>query len=219
VPPGEFIPLAEETKLIRPLGLWVLHEACAQLARWCRTEEWPQDFTLSVNLSPHQLSDPNIVADVTEALVANGVDPSMVCLEITESALLSDMDGTLQTLQRLRAIGVTIALDDFGTGYSSFSYLHRLPVDVLKIDQSFVSRLGREPRDRAVVAGMIELSHALGLRVVAEGVETPGQLAELGSLACDLAQGFYFSAPEAPSRLLRSVLEPAIAIVAGGSPS
>ncbi len=210
VGPGEFIGLAEETGLIRPLGRWVMHEAFAQLARWTRTEGWPSDFTLSVNLSAHQLGDPDLLDDVTEALAATGVDPALICLEITESALVDDIDAGLETLHRLRAIGVHLSLDDFGTGYSSFSYLHRLPVDVLKIDRSFVSRLGQEARDRAVVAGMIELSHALGLRVVAEGVETPGQLSELGDLSCDIAQGYYFSAPDAPGLILQAVRVPSI---------
>ncbi len=210
VGPGEFIGLAEETGLIRPLGRWVLHEAFAQLARWSRTDGWPSDFTLSVNLSAHQLSDPDLLDDITEALAATGVDPAFICLEITESALVDDIDAGLETLHRLRNIGVHLSLDDFGTGYSSFSYLHRLPVNVLKIDRSFVSRLGQETRDRAVVSGMIELSHALGLKVVAEGVETPGQLSELGALSCDLAQGYYFSAPDAPGLILKAVREPAI---------
>ena len=197
--PAEFIALAEETGLIRPLGAWVLHEACGQLARWAREDGWPPSFLLSVNLSPHQLADPSLLADVTAALASSGIDPQMLCLEITEGALVADMDHALDVLERLRALGVQVALDDFGTGYSSFSYLHRLPVDVLKIDRSFVDRLTVEPRDRAVVAGMIDLARALGLRTVAEGVETPGQLAELGALGCDLAQGFYFSAAREPA--------------------
>jgi len=204
--PGHFISLAEETGLIRPLGTWVLNEACAQLARWCRNEDWPADFMLSVNLSPHQLADPALLADVTSALAATGVDPGMLCLEITESALVADMEAAMEVLERLRAIGVRIALDDFGTGYSSFSYLHRLPVDVLKIDRSFTTRLTLEPRDRAVVSGMINLAHALGLQTVAEGVETPGQLAELGGMSCNLAQGYYLSAPREPSHVASSVL-------------
>jgi diguanylate cyclase (GGDEF)-like protein len=203
--PGDFIELAEETALIRPLGTWVLHEACAQLARWCRDEDWPPTFLLSINLSPHQLSDPSLLAHVTSALATHGVDPSMVCLEITEGALVADMDAALEVLERLRAIGVRVALDDFGTGYSSFSYLHRLPVDVLKIDRSFVKRLTIEPRDRAVVAGMIDLARALGLQTVAEGVETPGQLAELGAMGCDLAQGFYFAAAREPGAVAADV--------------
>ncbi len=216
VAPGEFIGLAEETGLIRPLGRWVMHEAFAQLARWTRAEGWPADFTLSVNLSAHQLGDPDLLDDVTEALAATGVDPALICLEITESALVDDIEAGLETLHRLRAIGVHLSLDDFGTGYSSFSYLHRLPVNVLKIDRSFVSRLGQEARDRAVVAGMIELSHALGLRVVAEGVETPGQLSELGDLSCDVAQGYYFSAPDAPGLILQAVRVPSIDVPAIG---
>jgi diguanylate cyclase (GGDEF)-like protein len=212
--PDQFIGLAEETGLIRPLGTWVLNEACMQLARWARSEDWPSTFMLSVNLSPHQLSDPNLLADVTAALAATGVDPGMLCLEITESALVADMDAALDVLERLRAIGVRVALDDFGTGYSSFSYLHRLPVDVLKIDRSFVARITAEPRDRAVVAGMIELAHALGLQTVAEGVETPGQLAELGGMSCNLAQGFYFSAPREPAHVAQGVLAGPVRVVA-----
>jgi diguanylate cyclase (GGDEF)-like protein len=204
--PEHFIGLAEETGLIRPLGSWVLHEACAQLARWCRNEDWPKDFLLSVNLSPHQLSDPALLDDVTAALATTGVDPEMLCLEITESALVADMEAAMEVLERLRAIGVRIALDDFGTGYSSFSYLHRLPVDVLKIDRSFTTRLTLEPRDRAVVAGMISMAHALGLQTVAEGVETAGQLAELGSMRCNLAQGYYLSAPREAAHVSSSVL-------------
>jgi diguanylate cyclase (GGDEF)-like protein len=212
--PDQFIGLAEETGLIRPLGTWVLNEACMQLARWARSEDWPSTFMLSVNHSPHQLSDPNLLADVTAALAATGVDPGMLCLEITESALVADMDAALDVLERLRAIGVRVALDDFGTGYSSFSYLHRLPVDVLKIDRSFVARITAEPRDRAVVAGMIELAHALGLQTVAEGVETPGQLAELGGMSCNLAQGFYFSAPREPAHVAQGVLAGPVRVVA-----
>jgi EAL domain-containing protein (putative c-di-GMP-specific phosphodiesterase class I) len=136
----------------------------------------------------------------------------MLCLEITESALVADMDAALEVLERLRAIGVRVGLDDFGTGYSSFSYLHRLPVDVLKIDRSFVNRITMEPRDRAVVAGMIDLAHALGLQTVAEGVETPGQLAELGSLGCDLAQGWYFSAAREPAYVASCVAVGALAL-------
>jgi diguanylate cyclase (GGDEF)-like protein len=204
--PDQFIGLAEETGLIRPLGTWVLNEACRQLARWTRSEDWPSTFLLSVNLSPHQLSDPNLLTDITAALAATGIDPGMLCLEITESALVADMASALEVLERLRAIGVRVALDDFGTGYSSFSYLHLLPVDVLKIDRSFVNRITLEPRDRAVVAGMIDLAHALGLQAVAEGVETPGQLAELGALGCNLAQGFYFSAAREPAYVANGVV-------------
>jgi EAL domain-containing protein (putative c-di-GMP-specific phosphodiesterase class I) len=161
---------------------------------------------LSVNLSPHQLADPALLGDVAAALAATGVNPAMLCLEITESALVDDMEAAMEVLERLRAIGVRIALDDFGTGYSSFSYLHRLPVDVLKIDQSFTTRLTMEPRDRAVVAGMINLAHALGLQTVAEGVETPGQLAELGAMSCNLAQGYYLSKPREAGHVASSVL-------------
>lgn len=213
VPPVEFSPPAEETKPIRPLGTRVLKEACRQLARWSRAEGWPSDFVLSVNLSFLQLNEPTIVDDVASALAVSGVDPATVCLEITESALVDDMEGALVVLHRLRSLGLRLAIAGFGTGHSSFRDLHRLPVDVLKIDRSFVMRLGEGPRDQAVVAGMIDLSHALGLRVVAEGVETPGQLAALGGMTCDLAQGHYFAAPRAPRFILEAVLETGFLVV------
>ena len=203
VSPAEFIPLAEETGQIVPLGAWVLEEACRQLAIWtARGRMSPaRDFAVSVNLSPHQLASRDLVDQVRRVLLRTEVDPSQLCLEITETALLHDVDGAIETLRRLRGLGVRIALDDFGTGYSALSYLHVMPVDVLKIDRSFVGRLGPDPRDRAIVEGMISLAHALDLTVVAEGVETAGQLDDLAAMGCDVAQGFYFFRPEPPERL------------------
>jgi diguanylate cyclase (GGDEF)-like protein len=195
VEPGAFIPLAEETGLIHPLGRWVLMEACQQLAAWS-VELRPHDqLSVAVNLSPHQLGDPGLVDQVAATLASTGADPGRLVLEVTESALLEDADAALEVLERLRALGVHIALDDFGTGWSSLSYLNRLPADVLKIDRSFVGRLGGDRRDRSLVAGMIDLAHALDLLVVAEGVETPSQLADLFAMGCDVAQGYYFSRP------------------------
>ena len=205
--PAEFIPLAEETGVIVQMGSWILHESCRQLAAW-RAEHGgnlPEDFYVSVNLAPRQLADASIVDDVATALRDSDLPPSALCLEITESALLDNVEGAADRLAALRAIGVRIALDDFGTGYSALSYLHQFPVDIMKIDRSFVNRLGPDPRDRAIVAGMIELAHALDLLVVAEGVETTNQLAELSRLGCDMAQGYYYGRPQ-PARDLTSQL-------------
>ncbi|HET7487153.1 MAG TPA: EAL domain-containing protein [Acidimicrobiales bacterium] len=197
VPPGEFIPVAEETGLIIRLGALVLHEACRQVALW--RQETPElgDLTLSVNLSANQLLNPGLVEQVGSALAAAGLPPSALCLEITETVLLDDTEACARSLDALHDLGVQLGVDDFGTGYSSLSYLKRLPVDVLKIDQSFVGGLGGEtsPQDRAIVAGIVDLANAFGLRTVAEGVEAGAQLQELGALGCHVAQGFHFCRP------------------------
>ena len=197
LPPAEFIALAEETGLILPLGAWVIETACRQLADWInRGCVGAGDLYISVNLSPHQLSHSGLVNHIAGVLMMTGLSPRSLCLEVTESALLDDLHGARRVLERLRRLGVRIALDDFGTGYSSLSYLQMLPVDILKLDRSFIARLSPDPRDRAVVAGMIDLAHALDITVVAEGVETEQQLAELRKLDCDLVQGFHFFEPQ-----------------------
>ena len=203
VGPDTFIRVAEETGMIRSIGAWVLEDACTQLAKWKRMLGDARPFTLAVNLSAHQIADARIVDEVASILRASNLEPEWLCLEITESALLQDLDAALEVVGRLRALGVRIALDDFGTGYSSLRYLQQLPVDVLKIDRSFISRLGPGSRDSSIVARMIDLAHALDLEVVAEGVETPGQLAELASMKCEVAQGFYFSAPQSGDAFTR----------------
>ena len=194
VPPASFIPLAEETGLIPRLTQCVLEQACEQLAEWQELDNLPETFAVAVNLSAREVAEPGLVETIADVLVRHEVDARRLCLEITETALLHDIDAALAALARLRRLGVRVALDDFGTGYSSLSYLRRLPVDVLKIDRSFIGRLGYDGKDRAVVAGMIDLAHALNLTVVAEGVETSVQLTELVQLGCDAAQGWYFSA-------------------------
>ena len=201
VPPSEFVPLAEETGLIGGLGRWVIDEACRQLAHWDEAGRFRSDFVVSVNLSPLQLADPTIVEQIADSLDRWGVRPSSLCMEITETAVLADVDATLATLHRLRALGVRVALDDFGTGYSALSYLRQLPVDVVKIDGSFVSRVAVDTRDRSIVAGMIDLAHALGLTVVAEGVETKAQLRALRELECDVIQGFVLFRPQEPAAI------------------
>ena len=192
-----FIELAEETGLILDVGAWVLGEACRQAGRW-RRDHPDRDLTIRVNLSGRQFAQVDLVRQVVQALEEGDVPASSLCLEITETALMADPAMGLRVLNDLRALGVELAIDDFGTGYSSLSYLKRFPVDVLKIDRSFVDGLGKDPDDTAIVTAIISLARSLGLRVVAEGVETPCQLAELRRLGCDHAQGFLFARPGVP---------------------
>jgi diguanylate cyclase (GGDEF)-like protein/PAS domain S-box-containing protein len=200
--PGDFIALAEETGLIVPLGAWVLEESCRQLASWQErsADDAPLLF-ISVNLSPRQLAEPTLPAEAARILERTGIDPGSVWLEITESTLMHDAESAISALRALRALGVHLSVDDFGTGYSSLSYLKRFPVEALKVDRSFVDGLGRESGDSAIVTAVITLAHALGLRAVAEGVETDVQLRELRTLECDMAQGYLFSVPKPASQV------------------
>jgi EAL domain-containing protein (putative c-di-GMP-specific phosphodiesterase class I)/ActR/RegA family two-component response regulator len=198
--PNDFIPVAEETGLIIQLGATVLREACRQVAAWQREIPGLGQLGLAVNLSARELLNPGIVEQVREAVDSCGLEPSLLCLEITESVLLDDAESCARSLQALNALGVRIAVDDFGTGYSSLTYLKRLDVDTLKIDQSFVAGLGgaTATHDRAIVAGVIDLAHAFGLTTVAEGVESAEQVEHLGALGCRLAQGYHFCRPLPP---------------------
>ena len=195
VPPAEFIPLAEETGLIVPLGRWVLEEACKQLSEWQGLYPTDPPLRMSVNLSAAQFKRPDLGESIAEVLRRARLDPRDLILEITESMVVEDVGAALTTLQTLKSLGVKIAVDDFGTGYSSLSYLKKFPVDYLKIDRSFVEGLGRDPKDEGLVSASIELAHALGLEAIAEGVETAEQLEHLRALGCELAQGFYFQKP------------------------
>jgi diguanylate cyclase (GGDEF)-like protein len=193
VHPAEFIALAEETGLIVPLGTVVLREACAQSHRW--SAEAGDDFLMSVNLSARQFADPRLPEIVASALAECGASPASLALEITESALMEHADTTMVALRSLKDLGVRLAIDDFGTGYSSLTYLKRFPIDVIKVDRSFVDGLGRDAGDEAIVATVVELAHTLGMQAVAEGVETEVQLRRLRDLGCDVGQGFLFSRP------------------------
>ena len=192
VRPDEFVGLAEETGLIVPIGVWALEEACRQAAVW---QTAGSDLSISVNLSPRQLAEPGLPDDVARVLHSTGINPESLWLEITENTLMRDAESAVRILGSLRSLGVRLAVDDFGTGYSSMSYLKRFPVEALKVDRTFVDGLGREPEDTAICTAVVSLAHALGLHAVAEGVETPEQLAELRTLGCELAQGYLFGKP------------------------
>jgi diguanylate cyclase (GGDEF)-like protein len=200
VGPGDFIPLAEETGLIVPIGKWVLEEAARQVARWQEARPG-QSLTVNVNLSAAQLRQPDLIDSVAAVIAAHRIDPGSLCLELTESTFMEEADGHGAALAALKALGVNLAMDDFGTGYSSLTYLKRFPVNMLKIDQAFVGGLGRDTSDTAIVRSVIDLAHALGLTVVAEGVETADQAAHLRRLGCDLAQGYHFARPLPPDEL------------------
>jgi diguanylate cyclase (GGDEF)-like protein len=195
-PPADFITLAEETGLILPIGEWVVREACRQQRLW--RERGLPSISVSANLSPAQLCSDSIVAVVAEAVREGGGNPALFELEITETALLQDAEASARRLDELKSLDISLSLDDFGTGYSSLSYLKSFPVDTVKIDRSFVEGLGTVASDTAVTAAVVSLSRALGLRVVAEGVETEAQWKELRGLGCHEAQGYLFSRPIDP---------------------
>jgi Amt family ammonium transporter len=204
IAPAEFIPLAEETGIVIPIGEYVLDSALRELAGWQIAQP---DLTISVNLSPRQLEDTGLASMLTSALRTAGLEPAALCLEITESALGHNPEVAIRTLQALKAVGVRIAIDDYGTGAASLESLKRMPIDMLKLHESFVSGLNGNPGAASIAGAVIELAHALGLSVVAEGVETDLQLGELRSLGCDAAQGFFLCQPVSGER--------ASAIVAG----
>jgi diguanylate cyclase (GGDEF)-like protein/PAS domain S-box-containing protein len=208
--PADFINVAEETGLILPMGAYVLNTACRQLASWRRDGVVPPGFVMSVNLSGRQLFRQDLAATVRKALEASGVAPGSICLEVTESVLVDDVDGTAAALLTLKDVGVRLAIDDFGTGYSSLAYLKRFPFDQLKIDRCFVEGLGHDAADEAIVAATIQMAHALGMKVVAEGVEEVEQLTVLTQLGCDLAQGYYFARPAPADQFKGLHVEPAI---------
>jgi diguanylate cyclase len=195
ISPGEFIPVADATGLIVQVGEWILREACRQLGEWRR--ELPADapFSVFVNISPRQLTDPDFPSRVQAVLDSTGADVRHLVLEVTETAILDDQGEGARTLKTLRRMGLRIALDDFGTGYSSLTHLKRLPLDLIKVDASFVDGVGGTGEDRAIVAAVIGIARELGVRVVGEGVETEEQLTALTELGCDIAQGYHLGRP------------------------
>ncbi|HUA10761.1 MAG TPA: EAL domain-containing protein [Solirubrobacteraceae bacterium] len=195
VKPADFVPVAEETGLIEPIGRWVLHTACGQLAEWQAHLTDAAPLAISVNLSVRQFLQRDFELMVAEALAETSLDPSGLCLEITESVLLDEPQSASERLERIAQTGVRFALDDFGTGYSSLAYLGGLPISVLKVDRSFVSSITNDERSKAITTAIVGMADALELQVVAEGVEDESQLRTVRNLGCDLAQGYLFSAP------------------------
>jgi EAL domain-containing protein (putative c-di-GMP-specific phosphodiesterase class I) len=195
--PGEFIPVAEETGLILPLGAWVLGEACRQLAAW-RREFRHARIALSVNLSAKQFGQADLVERIRDVLHESGLDPRHLKLEITESAIIDNPGSAGAMLAQLKELGIQVQMDDFGTGYSSLSSLHSLPLDGLKVDRSFVGRMPGNPATRQMVRTIALLARGLDLAVVAEGVETTEQLEEVRAMGCDYAQGYLIAPPLEP---------------------
>jgi len=200
IEPDDFIPIAEETGLIVPIGQWVLRQACRHLQEWSKYSVGK--LRVAVNVSSHQFQSDSLVDDVLGAASSAGIDPSLLELEITESVLLQDAESTSAALNRLKEAGVALSVDDFGTGYSSLSYLKRFPIDTLKIDQSFVKDLHTDQDDAAICAAILAMAQQLGLNVVAEGVETQEQLDFLRHHNCNQIQGFLCSPPLPPTKFI-----------------
>ncbi len=195
VPPAEFIALAEETGEIISIGKWVLREACRQAALWRDSLLFDRRFTMAVNLSANEFLEPGLAWEVLRILRETGLDPSALRIEITESVLLDDSAVTSEIFFELKRIGVELAIDDFGTGYSSLSYLRQLPADVLKIDRSFVSNVDHDDREASIVRAVVRVAEALGMRVVAEGIEREEQARFLAGIGCESGQGYHFARP------------------------
>jgi EAL domain-containing protein (putative c-di-GMP-specific phosphodiesterase class I)/DNA-binding response OmpR family regulator len=194
VPPLDFIPLAEHSGLIVPIGLWVLEQACMDARTWSECLPGGQPLTVSVNVSPRQFNT-GLAASFGAILARTGTDPQTLCLEVTEGTVMQEPEVAITTLRKLKALGCRVSIDDFGTGFSSLAYLKRFPLDELKIDKSFIDGLGKDPHDTAIVAAVMGMAHALDLNVVAEGVESAEQAARLRNLGCDEVQGYFYSRP------------------------
>ncbi|MEJ7647585.1 MAG: EAL domain-containing protein [Nakamurella sp.] len=193
IPPATLIPLAEESGLIDRLGSWVLQRACTDMHRWQHASGQP--LGIAVNVSPHQLMSTRFPDTVSNILDAAQCNPKRLTLEVTENVFMADKEVALTVLRDLRSLGITLALDDFGTGYAALNYLQTFPIDILKIDRSFVAELGRDPAANVIVAAIVQLAHGLGMAVVAEGVETIAQHSVVAALGCNSSQGFYYAKP------------------------
>jgi diguanylate cyclase (GGDEF)-like protein/PAS domain S-box-containing protein len=209
IAPAEFIPVAERRGLIGAIGEFVLNEACRQLAAWRAAGGCPEQLTIGVNLSGRELRDPALVQRVAATLERHGIAAERLVLEITENVLIGELGDARRAIESLAALGVRIALDDFGTGYSTLAHLRQLQTDILKVDRTFVSQLGVQSRDREIIAAVTGMAHALGMTVVAEGVETETQRDELTTIGCDAAQGYLFARPLSPDQLA-TMWEPSV---------
>jgi diguanylate cyclase len=216
--PAQFVPLAEETGLIVPIGAWVLHEACAQLGRWRAAGQVPEDFVISVNLSVRQLSRFDLEQTVQEALAAAGLPPARLCLEVTESYMAHEPERATLALNALKRLGVRLALDDFGTGYSSLSALSTYPLDIVKIDQSFIQRVGEDSAAARMFAAVLGVARAAELHAVAEGVEQSPQLQLLRRLGCEYGQGYIFARPVGAREFIEIVSAPPLGVLSSASP-
>jgi len=212
--PTRFVPWAEESSLIVAIDRFVLSEACRWARRWATMRASDAPFVVSVNVSPRFMRQPDMVTEVMRVLRMTGVDPRCIQIEITERSALTDIDSTCSQLHELRALGVRVAIDDFGTGYSSLSYLKQLPIDVLKLDKSFVDGLDAGPADAAIVQAIVTMGHALGVKVTAEGVERLEQAHRLRDLGCDAAMGYLWS-PSVPPEQLAATAESGFALNGG----
>jgi diguanylate cyclase len=202
VAPLDFIPIAEDTGLIVPIGEWVLAQACRQAAEWRQGRPDAPPLFMSVNLSARQVAQPDLAQVVADILRDSAMEPGRLRLELTESSLMEDPDAALATMNELRDLGVKLVLDDFGTGYSSLAYLQRFPIAVLKVDRSFVANLGEESPGAAIVAAVVNMAHGLQVEVVAEGVETSTQATALRALGCQYAQGYLYGRPMPAEEML-----------------
>ncbi len=201
IPPDMFIPLLEETGLINDVGLWIIESVCQQLKQWRDAGKVGADFSAAINISSKQFHDSDLAGFIEQAIIRHGVDPCQIKLELTESLLVVDTEAVADKLHQLKALGVAICIDDFGTGYASLAYLRQFPIDVLKIDKSFVQKIGSSEQDDAIVLAIINLAHDLHFKVVAEGVETQQQRAFLTRHQCDTFQGYLFSKPIPPEQV------------------
>jgi EAL domain-containing protein (putative c-di-GMP-specific phosphodiesterase class I) len=201
IPPNEFIPVAEESGLIGAIGAWVIEEACRQNSRW--KKDGMKIVSVSVNLSAYQLRSAQIVDVVRKALADCALPSRFLSIELTESMVMENPERVINILKEIQGLGVMIAIDDFGTGYSSLSYLQQFPIDVIKIDRSFVKDIGGDAKDAVIANAIIKLAHTLGYKVLAEGVETAAQSDYLQGQGCDLVQGFFYGRPVPPKEFER----------------
>ncbi|MGL4884349.1 MAG: putative bifunctional diguanylate cyclase/phosphodiesterase, partial [Waterburya sp.] len=195
ISPGAFIPVAEETGLIVPMGEWILTTACQQMQTWKQKFASADSVMISVNLSSRQFAQANLIEQIQQTLTSTGLDPANLKLEITESMVMDDVENTIILLNQLKELNIKISMDDFGTGFSSFSYLHRFPTDSLKIDRSFVSNMSQGNKNLEIVNTIVILAHKLGMNVIAEGIETAEEKEILQNFNCEYGQGYYFAKP------------------------